>query len=526
MFVRFISIMKNIQTILLIGLLTLAAFGQEPVPATTADDSAEKPVGESTKLVHRFDFNNPSERVFLHRFLDNGTKLWMLGTDTLQIWDIRNKSVISSERHEVYNLEEKYLAISPDNSRVLLRSDPIKDKDISAALKAGDRSVITGDMMVTGENNDKVYRKAFVADLNSKKEVIAFNDLVISGHWSKDGSTLVTQNFDDNFYMDGKEDAVLNFYDSADMKLRSTISVKDLVWTYLSPDGSLLYTASNSDRSGWFGLTFNNGMASVVNIWNTRTGKVEKSLSVGSDYAALTWKMYPSPRGTYMAMVAKHKTKDAEHKVVVWKMDGSDKPAYTLEAAPRIRDSQISYSPDEEYFALDAGKNVQIYHAATGKFKIELKDIELPKYWMEDNSIVMDPYTRRMGVIDTVSGNKLYDLPLHYRTEERTTGSTTDANGNTTDTTTSVVVDYTRFARHPEGKAYVAYSNLYVKVIDARTGEHLAVVVHPPFIFTKSRSWDSARDLVSNAGWSDDGKMLWVIESSRRGITLWDFERK
>lgn len=512
--------MKCISLILLTAFLIVTSFAQEP-PLTETESRA------TAKLIHRFDFENPSEQIILHQFFDNDTKLWMLGTQTVQIWDIQNKTVLSSKPHGIEGIKHAYAQFNADRSQVLLTTMPSTDKALNAAVKAGDRSALPANYMIGGDKNDKVYQKALVWDMNEGKALRYFDDIVYSGEWSKDGKTLVTQNFVDSFYMDAKENAVINFYNSGDFSLRSTINIKDLVWTYLSPDGSLLYTASNSDRSGWFGLTFNNGMASVVNIWNTATGKLEKSLSVGSDYAALTWKLYPSPRGTYMAMVAKHKTKDAEHKVVVWKLDGSDKPAYVIDASPRIRDSMISYSPDEEYFALDAGKNVQIFHAASGRFKIELKDMELPRYWMEDNNIVMDPYTRRMGVIDTVTGNKLYDLPLLYRTTEQSTGGYgTDIHGNYDTSSQTVVVDYTRFARHPEGRTYIAFSNQFVKVIDARSGDHLAVLVHPPFTLAKLKSWEREKELVHSAGWSDSGKMVYAIEADERWISIWNFERK
>ena len=47
-------------------------------------------------------------------------------------------------------------------------------------------------------------------------------------------------------------------------------------------------------------------------------------------------------------------------------MNGSIDPLYDIKPQPRIDDSDLRFSDDGKYFALDVGKNLQIYETATG----------------------------------------------------------------------------------------------------------------------------------------------------------------
>jgi WD40 repeat protein len=511
-------LIKFLHICLLFSLLTLHSFAQDEPPS---------PV----KLIGKFDFDNPSERIIRHEFLDNNTRLWMLGANTVQLWDVVNKKVISSEPHGIEGLSKETLGgLSPDRQKILVLSSKFNDKSfVPDPVTGAPGAPVPDDVIFSGKKSGLAFRKAAVWDLNARKRLMMFEKPVYSGGWSKDGNTFFASSYVESSYLldSHQDEATYDFFDSDGLKLRSSTTVKDVVWTFLTPDGSYFYSASSPEQKGFLGIPWVNGMARVVNIWNTRAGQMEKGLSVGGEeYATLTWKLYPSPSGRNMVMVAKHKTRDADHKLIFWELNGSAAPKYIVKANPRIRDSMVRYSPDEQFFAIDAGKNVQIYNAASGELKSELKDAELPAYWMDDNRLALDIYTKRMGVIDTATGDKRYDLPLLYiTTQEPNNSYTTDSNGNVTYGTDTVVADYTRVKANPDRLNFLTFSNRLVKIFDVRQGNLLATVLEPSFSVVKQKYGEHNKILVDDAGWSEDGKIVYVVDSDRRAISLWDFKR-
>lgn len=503
--------MKFLQVLFLLAVVAFSAFAQ-------AD-------GSLVKLKGNFDFDNPAEQIIAHRFLDGGARLWLLGASTIQIWDVPNAKVISSQRHGINGLSRyTFGGLSLDGQKLLVLSETTYDQSLVPDPVIASQPKIP-DHLIPTDKPDKFIRKAAVWDLNSVKRLLLIDKAVYSGYWSKDGRVLVTADFAEFPYpmFPKKKEASFSFYDNGDLKLLSTINIKDLSWTHLSPDGALFYTASLTDKKSFLGVPYPNGMTRVVSIWNTRTGQNEKDLSVGGeDYATLTWKLMPSPSGRYLAMVSKHKSKDAEHKILFWEMNGSGAPKYTIKASPRIRDSFIRFSPDEKLFALDAGKNIQIYEAGTGQKKAEVLDSSLPDHWLADNQILINTYLGRMRVYNVATGNMLYQNPLYYDSYENITSTSTDANGNTTTTSETVITDQTVVVPHPDGKVYLTYSDQYVKLFKVQTGELIETIVHPPFTVIKQKRTIREKDYVKKAGCTDDGKMLYVINAEGTLMTLWD----
>jgi WD40 repeat protein len=450
-------------------------------------------------LKGNFDFENPAEKVITHRFLDNGTKLWMLGTSTIQLWDVADKKVISSRPHGIeelaaYTLDE----LSPDNSKLFYTRRKYLD---------------------VGR-----FTSAYVFDLGALKQMQVFDpSTLISGAWSKSGKIFYTVS---NEPKTGKKDEVKNllvsFWDGETLAPLRTLTIQDLDWWYLSPDGEKFFTTSVPTKK-WLGLIPNEmaNKATTITVWNTKTGQVEKKLSVGDeDFGVLTWKLMPSPSGRYMAMVAKHKSKEEEHRILFWELNGSDAPKYSIKADPRLSDSNILYSPDERFFAVDSGKNIQVYQSETGQKKGEILNTNLPDYWLPGDQILFTTFARKMRAFSVATGNIIYEAPLIYDSYD---SGQTDASGQTTGSET-IVTDQTIVAPNPHGKVYLTYSNQYVKLYKADSGELIETVVQPPLSVARQNRAIRDKKYVSKAGWSEDGKTLWVINGDKTAMSLWDLK--
>jgi WD40 repeat protein len=450
----------------------------------------------------RFDFDNPAEKVVSLRFPDDG-KLWMLGAKSIQVWNTNRKEVLLSQRHGIDDLANYSLGeISPDGSKLFYRRR---------------KRIDYGDFI-----------SAYIFDLNTLKTVRTFDaPSLMAGYWSNDGRTFIT--YDQAVKSDDGKTKYhrVSFWNGDTLEPGKALNIPDLDWSYLNPEGTRFLTTSVPTKK-WLGLIPNEmaNKATMISVWNVQTGQKEKDLAIGDEeYGVLTWKLMPSPSGRYMAMIAKHKSDSEEHKILFWELNsGSDSPKYAIKANPKLSDSNIRYSPDEKYFAVDSGKNIQVYRAENGEKRGEIANTNLPDYWLTGDQVLLNIFAKKMRAFSIVTGDQMYENPLIYESYDN---SSTDANGQTTSSET-IVTDQTIVVPHPFGKIYLTYSNEYVKVFRADTGELLETLVRPPLTLNKSEeNAEIRRQLkygkpVRKAGWSDNGRILWVIEGSETAISLWD----
>src|SRR5205085_3961160 len=164
-------------------------------------------------------------------------------------------------------------------------------------------------------------------------------------------------------------------------------------------------------------------------------------------------------------------------RLIVWELNGSVAPKYEIKPQPKSDNSRVVFSPDGKYFALDVGKNLQIYETQTGTKRAELPDVELPYSWLNNQVLVNVDYKSKsffeMGMkleaFDATDGRMLYRHMLEYSESDEPDM----INPNTSNTT---VTDQTTIIPHPSGQIFLTYSREYVKIFAAHTGELLQTV--------------------------------------------------
>lgn len=458
------------------------------------------------QLKGKFDFENPNERIFAFDLFDEGKKLRLVGPNNVQIWDVENNKVLDARRHNIENLStETFGGISPDKSKLVVKGFETKSEIKDAP---------------------KIKTPAKIYDIETGKLLLVLDKpekLVQSAEWSKNGKTLKTVG-------SYKNETEVCFWDGETLEFRSCAVINDLTWSYLSEDGESFFTTSVPEKKGFLGIPFVNGMANVINVWNTRTAKNERNLSVGdANFHTYTFKMMPSPDGKYLALVSKNKETDTEHRVMVWQIAGGDQPKYTIKASPKIRESMLSYSPDGKFFALDAGKTVQVYEMATGKMIGEFANPTIPSFWLNDGQTVVFHEATKIRAVQIPNGNFLFEEPVIYVTSETITGTMTDSNGNTMNTTETVIDDYTQIVPHSDTKSFLTFSNQSVKVYTAGGKLVQALIKPPPVIERKGKIFgifkvktkDFGDKLVSRAQWANDGKSVLVLGARETDVSIW-----
>jgi WD40 repeat protein len=482
----------------------------------------------------KFDMDNPSEGIIAYDLFENGEKLRLVGEKSIQIWDVKNNKVLDARRHEIENLwlTNSGVRISPDRGKVFVPAYRRK----SGEQKDAPKIIIPG----------KVY------DLNTGKLIAALDKngkLASAAVWSKNGKTLVTASDEDfagdsayRFGGDGTEilgnnvgEIDVSFWDGETLELRASIAVSNLTWRYLSLDGEKLLTTSGPKRN-MLGVNYASEKASTIDVWNTQTGKLEKQLSIGDEtFFTRTRKLMVNPDGRTLALILKSRKTDADDRMLVWDIYGSDEaPKYVLKANPKIDDSELGYSPDGKLVALDSGKNAQFYEISTGAKKFEMADFEVPDFWFVDNKVALFHKDDKILGVEIPSGKTLFEKEVFYRTATRGLGTyMTDDKGNMTENTETYVVDYTRIVPHPNNRFFIAYSNQSVRIHDALSGDNLrSLVIPPPVIERKKKVLgvtvlkfrDYGKNLVTRAAWSGDGKWILILDAEAKSVSLWEMK--
>jgi WD40 repeat protein len=486
---------------------------------------------EKFQFKGKFDFDNTAEKVLHYELFEDGAKLRLFGERSIQIWDVKNNKVLESRPHGIENLWTAPLSdVSPDKSKfvTLEFQAPKLEKDspkVEIAARVYDAR--TGKLLAVLDKTSKPVKAALWSE--NGKTLVTSSDAVFArryGYRYSESGEILGNNVGE---------FELSFWDGETLEHRASITVNNITWRYLTPDGEKLLTTSGPKRDV-LGIDYASEKASTIDVWNTRTGKLEKQLPIGDEtFFTKTRKLTVSPDGKTLAFILKSRKSDADDRMLVWDIYGANEsPKYTLKANPKIDDSELGYSPDGKLVALDSGKNAQFYEISTGAKKFEVADAEVPDFWFVDNKVALFHKMDKIRGVEIPTGKTLFEKEVFYRTESHGNGIyTTDSNGTMTEGTETEVVDYTRIVPHPNNKFFIAFSNQSVRVHDALSGNNLRSLVIPPPVIKrkvkvigifKVKIPDYGDDLVTRAEWSDDGGMVLILDAKKKSISIWEMK--
>lgn len=468
--------------------------------------SQYKPIVEDRGNFGLYDVNDSIRR---HKYLWEKNQLLLIGNQHLQLLDLSNFKVIDTRPIKLpySDLRGEYSdndwTISPDGQRMVLLG------------------LNEGRTKTKSENK----QTAWVIDLLTEKRLAWLNhpDRIRAATWSNNGKTLMT--------MDAARVNLftrtlnVSFWDGETFEYRHSFTIENVTWIYLSSDGERFFAASGKGKN-FFGLKYVADSDSYVRIWKTRTGELEKTISVADPkFQFKTRQIEISPDEQFLLMVKKHKSVSSEDRLLAWEINGGINPKYELRPQPEIDDARIEISPDGKYFAVDVGKNLQIYETETGKLKVELTNVDLPTWGWLDNQILasVDLKPRNwirqgkvLNAFDANDGRLLFTQRLAYEVLE-TYNCDIPCDGGS-----KIILDNTTLSPHPSRRIFLTSSNKFAKIFDSYTGDLLQMVVGPPVRFDMmGKPKITSGNVVLSADWSRDGKALYVFSANHRSVSLW-----
>ncbi len=457
-----------------------------------------------------FGLDAVNDSIYLHKYLEQQNQLLLIGRQNLQLLDLTNFKVIETRPIDLPyadlrgDLGYKVWAISPDGRRLVL-----------TGLKEG-----------RTKTKDEDKQTAYVLDLQTGKRVALLDhpERILKASWSKDGKTLMTMDSGRIDLFTGTLN--VSFWDGETFAYRNSIAVENVTWIYLSNDGKRFFAASGRTKNR-LGVKYVADAKSVVRVWKTESGEIEKTIAMGdAQFQPKTREIEISPDEKFLLLINKHKSAPAQHRLSVWEISGDLKQRYELQPRPKIDDSRVEFSPAGTLFAVDVGKNLQIYETETGKLKAELTKFELPSWgWLDNETMANVDFKaekfffpgKMMTAFDANDGRVLFKKRLAY--DENEVPGTDLYNLPFKETE---VTDDTAIRPHPTARMFLTSSDEFVELTDSRTGKLLQIVVSPPVVvdLMGKRRMTHAQ-MVLSADWSKDGRALYVFSANGRSVSLW-----
>lgn len=454
-----------------------------------------------------FAFGERFGNVIAYRYVEGEDRIVLVGPKVARVLDVAAAKLSEPRLIEVPDFnEDGPRLISPDGRRLIIFGN-----------------------YGSGRKEDKVKRPPTVWDLQTGKQIAALDGAakpVRAALWSRNGKTLATSSDPYAPRFADSESVEVAFWDGETFEYRNSLPSDKAGWWRLTDDGGAC-VYSTGEVKGSIPLIDTKYVSPLgpVSVWSVAAGRLEQTVPTrGGGVERRVRAIDLSPDGKFLALLLQPpKSKDAERRIAVWEIDASGAPRYELRLrykiapSPKIEERGAIFSPGGKYFALDAGKNLQIYETRTGEKRFELRNFDTPSAWLNDE-IVYEHYSKRMEAFDAATGRELYRTALIYDASEHTPY---DPNSTMPSIPVVEVRDDTRIVAHPRGALFLTYSNQYVKVFDARTGELLQTLVSPPTDYSEKKPRPSGKRLVSQAGWSPDGKTLHIIDAEKRTVSLW-----
>lgn len=420
------------------------------------------------------------DRIELIEFFDRGKKLLLVGKANALVWDVEANKLDSSVMFDR----------KPDFGMTALR--PQLDKVFSAA-RLVDAKPLT-------------YSEGAIFDVATGKKLHVFDRSATGGFWSRNGKTFVSTNEGElkQFYSNYGVNKEISIWDGETFALRKTLAFDNLYNILLTDDGARLYVYSKDKAK-----------TARLEVYNAVTGALENTLLAENKQFEIKASPDFSASGALLGQIVENKAAKNRRSLMVWRTDGTEKPAYEITPAAGISGARVIFSRDERLVAIDTGKIIEIFELASARKIGEVANSSLPFDWIADNSIFL---YYRMG-LSISTGLAAYPLdPIHETVEE------SDSSGNKSQR----VVDESLTIPAPNDKYLLFYSNNQMRVYEARSGKLLWTKQESGGFPRKADSLivkilnikDTSYKIYKSA-WAAGGELFYSIDSARGTVTVW-----
>jgi WD40 repeat protein len=487
--------MRRSAALLLCLLLPAAAVSQR---GPLLERVAEVKFGEAT-----------GEIITVHGLVRGESRIVLASWKSVNVLDIATGKLVASQTIDAPDISEDQLRlISPDGRRILIYGN-----------------------YGSGRQKDIVKRPPSVWDIETGRQIAVLDKTskpIRAAIWSENGKILATSSDPHAPHFTDTTSVEVAFWDGETFEYKNSLPSDRAGWWALTKDGRRCIFSLGSIKTLLWLFDKYISTTGPVSIWDIEAGRIAGTMALpGGNQQNRVRQIELSRDGRFLALVAQPpKSKDSARRLYVWDLgevapSGSESgPTYEIKPSPKISDYGVKFSPGGKYLSVDAGKNLQIYEIRTGAKRYELVNVDNPYAWLTDE-IFYDKYSTRMEVFAAATGQLLYKQRLIYSETSHLPASSYDPNEISFSIPVIEVLDDTKIIPHPKRPMFLTYSKQYVEVFDTQTGKLLQQLVSPPMDYTGKKPRLSSKPLVDKAGWSDDGRALYIIGADKRSVSLW-----
>lgn len=437
----------------------------------------------------RLGLSDKNDSVIQTAPLVNGNKFLVIGKNQVQLWDVRNASLINSYPHKmtgfqdvgflfrIFNIPNQMQVNREGTLGILMSKGPDKKSDDKVAAVW---NLQTGERLAVLDRDTKPLRSAF---------------------FSENGTAILS--------MHGElKEAELSFWDAATFEHRTSIKVQDLSFHQLSRDGERIYIAS-ARANKWLGITVIGFETSKgIELWNTRTGKLEKTYADGDIKFWNPFNSSPVVSGDEKYLAARSES----NRIVVWETAGDGAPKYAIPAGdPKKKLRLVGMSDDSRYLLTRTDEEAAIYELGTGKLYRNFRLSADSTYDLSpDSKYAIRRSQGSVGVYDLESEKYLYSLRLRVDTQQRENEPNYEYQ-----------VEGAQVS--PDSRFIMVYGDRDVRIYDMVTGEPVQTLVDPQRVKYKNNGSIKNNGLDNNrAGWLASGGSIYVFGEDDKSFFLWN----
>jgi WD40 repeat protein len=422
--------------------------------------------------------------------LGKGNRFLIVGKRQVQLWDIPSARLVNSYFHKITGVQHVGFLMSLLN---IPNHMEVNSEGTRGILVSKDPNAKLGENMVAAVWNLETGERLALLDRAAKPFRSAF--------FSENGATIMS--------LHGElKQAELSFWDPATFEHRTSIKVQDLSFQQLSRDGEHVYIGS-AKANKWLGITVVGFETSKgIELWNTRTGKLEKTYTDGDIkfWNPLNSSPVVSRDEKYMA------ARSEGNKIVVWETAGDGSPKYAIPASdPKKKVRLVGISDDSRYLLTRTDEEAEVYELTTGKLYRNFRLSGDSTFDLSpDSKYAIRRSQGSVGVYDLESEKYLYSLRLRVDTETR-------------ENEPSYEYQVEGAQVSPDSKYIMVYGDRDVRIYDMITGEPVQSLVDPQRVKYKDNGKIKNNGLDNNrAGWLASGNSIYVFGDDGRSFLLWN----
>lgn len=290
----------------------------------------------------KIGFTNGEDKIVAHEFLENGSKVLIIGEKNLQLWDVENAKLLNSVSHDFSQFAPRGFV----STYLLLGIPRVLDWKPFVVEPHGEW-IITVEKLGANEANSAVVR-----DLQTLKQLAVLDLPNISTDYvayDEQKNEIMTFGIDDF-------DAAFAGWHESDFSRKDLVSVKEYKWHQMIQDDKKILVGSGDTKFSWSAIADKQG--DTLTLRDVKTGEVEKQFTAGNLKPNTTF------QDTTVSADEKFLISKRDNRIFVWEIDSGGKPKFEILSPNPKNDFDLKKIIGQKFIVGKIDEQIRIYDVA------------------------------------------------------------------------------------------------------------------------------------------------------------------